>query len=93
VIPLRTYVTLLRAFLDERLTAPEFETLFLQLFKHDPGRRPPQEFDALQTLFGEADAYCADPELRLETLDGIGDSELRAAAHTALEALPSGEAG
>jgi hypothetical protein len=33
---LSSYVILIRAFVDGRITAPEFETLYLVLFKRDP---------------------------------------------------------
>ncbi|WP_084713086.1 colicin immunity domain-containing protein [Streptacidiphilus rugosus] len=54
------------AFLDGRISAPEFETLFLALFRGvGEGLYAPiaQELDR---LFGAVDAYCSDPELRDE---------------------------
>jgi hypothetical protein len=61
IVPFRVAAV---AFLDGRISAPEFETLFLALFRGvGKGLIGPlaQELDR---LFGAVDAYCSDPELR-----------------------------
>ncbi len=87
MIPKGTYRTLIKAYVDQRLSASEFEDLFLQVFKNDPGGHAAREHGILEALFEEVDAYCADPALRRQTLDGIGDEELLAAARLALKEL------
>lgn len=87
MIPASTYATLIRAYVAGRLSGAEFEDLFLQLFKNDLGGRPQSDHAVLEALFEEVDAYCADPELRLKTVDGIGDEELKDAAREALARL------
>lgn len=57
------------------------------LFKNDPGGHSAQEHGILEALFEEVDAYCADPAVRSETVDGIGDEELLDAARLALNEL------
>lgn len=85
--PSRPYVTLLNAFIEGRISASEFEELYLFMFKNDPGEFDPKTYDALNTLFGQVDAFCADPALREQTSDGIGPGELRRAAQAARELL------
>ena len=59
----------------------------MHLFKNDPGGRAQSEHAVLEALFEEVDAYCADPELRQQTIDGVGDEELKDAARKALAGL------
>ena len=82
-----SYLTLLRAFVEGRLTPTEFETLYLFMFKNDPGGRDPETYQVLNALFAEVDAFCDDAELRAETSDGIGSDELRRAAEIARQEL------
>lgn len=81
------YVALLTAFLERRLTVGEFETLYLFMFKNDPGGRGSETYEVLNALFGEVDAFCEDPELRAEASDAIGLEELQTAARLALTHL------
>jgi len=53
-------------FLDGRISAPEFETLFLAIFRGVDGRLAEPLGRELDRLFSAVDAYCADPELRNE---------------------------
>ncbi|WP_306960774.1 colicin immunity domain-containing protein [Arthrobacter bambusae] len=77
---------LLRLFVDRRLTADEFELVFLRLYKLDPTEWPPDLFDVLDTLFGDVDAYCADDGIRGE-VGGIDADQLHQSAATALSRL------
>ena len=83
---LAPYGVLMRAFVDGRVSAEEFELLFLRLYKQDATDWPPDVFDALDGLFGAVDDYCADPKLRAKT-DGIGEMELRDRAIATYEQL------
>lgn len=80
------YALLLRLFVDGRLTADEFELVFLRLYKLDPTEWPPDLFDVLDTLFGDVDAYCADDEIRRE-VGGLDAGELHERAALALGRL------
>ena len=73
--PLSEYLTLLEAFLDRRLAAPNFERRYLRMFKDDPPLRPSEEYEILNALFAATVAG---------TLDEDG---LRAEARAALDAL------
>ncbi|MFI9561461.1 colicin immunity domain-containing protein [Nonomuraea endophytica] len=83
---LHAYLLLLEAFVQERIGAPEFEVIFLRLYKNDPELWSPGVFEILESLFGAVDEYCSDPHLREET-GGLSDEDLRAAAVSALENL------
>jgi len=57
------HVILIRAFLERRLTAVEFEVLFLAAFKAEGPRRPPEIFNVLERIFFDVDDFCPDEEL------------------------------
>lgn len=83
---LAPYAVLLRSFVDGRLSADEFETVFLPLYKNDGTAWPGPEFRILDTLFGDVDEYCGDDELRAD-VGGLDAGELAARAGRALRAL------
>lgn len=58
------YEVLIRCFVDGRISAPDFKTAFLAKFKTDPDHFPVMDFDVLEKLFTDVDAYVADPDLR-----------------------------
>ncbi|WP_084724942.1 colicin immunity domain-containing protein [Streptacidiphilus melanogenes] len=60
------------AFLGGRISAPEFETLFLALFRGVSKGLVGSQAQELDRLFSAVDAYCSDPELR----DGFDIDEL-----------------
>lgn len=80
------YVAVLRAFVEGRIVAQDFETIYLAIYKNDPTRWSQAAFDILESLFGDVDAYCADGSLRAE-VGGLGDDELRASAVRGLERI------
>jgi len=80
------HVILIRAFLERRLTAVEFEVLFLAAFKAEGPRRPPEIFNVLERIFFDVDDFCPDEELR-ERAGGIDERELRARVEAAQERL------
>lgn len=80
------YGVLLRQFVDRRITADEFEVVFLRLYKHDPEEWPSEVFVVLDTLFADVDDYCADETLRVE-VGGLDAAALRKRATVAFARL------
>lgn len=73
------YIKLIDNFVGNRTSANEFEVSYLSALKlEDRGFAVPI-FDVLQRLFGDADAYVADPELRTEPED-LDEEQLRECA-------------
>jgi hypothetical protein len=85
-VDLAQYVILMRAFLEGRLAAPEFQLLYLTLFKTDSRHRPQEIFDILDGLFADVDDYCYDDQLRRRA-GGIDESQLREKVNSARERL------
>jgi Bacterial self-protective colicin-like immunity len=85
------YTSLLQDYVSKTIDANEFESKFLKLFKSDESFRPQKEFDILDRLFSDVDAYCKDPELlrKLDPRFNIGEAELRKRAERALLELKS----
>jgi hypothetical protein len=80
-----SYVIVARALVDGRLSAQEFETVFLSIFNGEGDVFPDVETRALHRLFSDVDAYCADPDLRNSSdIDGV---ELIASACRFLEVV------
>jgi hypothetical protein len=73
-------------FIDGVVEAPEFEVLFLSIYKSDPTDWPPDVFDILDAFFADVDEYCADPALR-GRVSRIDADKLRARAVRAFEHL------
>jgi Bacterial self-protective colicin-like immunity len=73
------YIDLIADFVGGRVSAQNFESAYLQVFKTDKDQVPSREFDALEKLFFAIDDYIADPELR-EKVGGLNDGQLRARA-------------
>lgn len=83
---LETYRDLIHRFIIEDISADEFETAYLRRFKDDPNQVIGDEFDILDKLFADVDAYVSDPILKTST-GGIGSEELRARARNAYARL------
>jgi Bacterial self-protective colicin-like immunity len=88
VAELQPYAVLLRLLIDATVGAPEFEILFLRLYKNDGTDWPPDVFSVLDEFFADVDAYCADAALRVR-VHGIGAEELRARAERTFARLES----
>lgn len=58
------YVELIERFASGAIDAPTFELAYLKMFKNEPARLPATAFAVLDQLFGDVDAFCADPTLR-----------------------------
>lgn len=79
------YVTLIRQFLDHRMSAEDFERRYLDLFKNETAGMTVTEFSQLDRLFSAVDAFCPDPSLRSE--GDLDEDQLREAAQSTLTAL------
>ena len=65
------YVVLLRAFVDGRLSADEFDGIFLWMFQRHDSPLSEDEYRVLNGLFADADAYW-------ELADTVSDDHLGA---------------
>jgi len=81
------YINLMRSFVENRITVNEFERSYLSMFKADTNSWTEAEYENLNNLFSEVDAFCADPELRDE--NDIDEDQLREAAKMTLAKLSS----
>ncbi len=82
---MRAYLALIAAFVNAQLTADQFQSIYLTLFKYDPGGRPEAIYDVLDALFGDVDAYTAVEDA--DEPSWIDEAELRARARIALAKL------
>ena len=81
------YKQLISGFINREISAPEFESRYLAMFKNDKNKVGGEKFNVLDRLFADVDAYEADPELRKQVYGGIGDEELLTCAQTAYQKL------
>ncbi|HYO57003.1 colicin immunity domain-containing protein [Archangium sp.] len=82
---LEDYTHLIEAFTTGKMPVADFEREYLRRFKEDESRHPEAQFQILDALFADVDAYCADPELRDE--DDLDEETLRSRATKALAQL------
>jgi hypothetical protein len=80
------YRDLISDFVGDRLSAQDFESKYLQIFKTDADQVPSQEFNVLEQLFFAIDDYVADPELRAK-VGGLDERDLRDHAAAAYSRL------
>jgi hypothetical protein len=80
------YRELISRFINRRISAQEFESAYLRLFKSDKNKVGGAKFNALDRLFADVDDYTADPELR-KRAGGLDDEELRTCAREAYRKL------
>lgn len=80
------YVALFYAVLEHRIMMPEFETIFLAMYKHDATAWPPAVFNALETVFGVVDEYCEDEGLRGE-VNGLSEEDVTVEVERSLSRL------
>ncbi|WP_369745609.1 colicin immunity domain-containing protein [Paenarthrobacter sp. AMU7] len=78
------YAVLLRLLVDGRVTADEFEALFLPLYKGDRTKWSEEIYEILDQLFYTVDGYNRDPALRDNDVD---EKELTSRATLALGEL------
>lgn len=82
---LTPYVRLIESFLNSQISPLTFEREYLNMFKNDATGWSGAEYDVLNDLFGDVDAFCADPKLRGP--DDLDEDQLKQRARTALEKL------
>jgi hypothetical protein len=78
------YRVLLGLLVNNRISADEFEALFLPLYKGDLTKWPEEIYKILNQLFYAVDDYNHDPDLRDNDVD---ETELRNRAALALREL------
>ena len=81
------YLSAMRAFLANEITATEFERRYIDLFGDDADVRPEDTFRLLNDLFFAVDAFCPDAALR--EADDLDEDQLRSRVRSALAALSS----
>ncbi|PSO73701.1 MAG: hypothetical protein BRC42_03955 [Cyanobacteria bacterium QS_1_48_34] len=81
------YIVLLKDFVTEKKSAEEFEEQFLQLFKNESDLLSPREFQILDQLFSDVDAYCSNPELIEDPWFDLSEAQLRVSARNTLDKL------
>ena len=81
------YVNLIERFLTKEVDAVTFERCYLDMFKHQDCFLPTSVFQILDGLFGDVDAFCADPEIRGDA--DLNEEQLRDRCGRALKQLRS----
>ncbi len=84
------YETLINSFIQEQLSATQFEIEYLKLFEYDKTDFTETEYNILNTLFWAVENFCSNPELRDQ--DDLDENQLRDAAKVALQTLTNLEA-
>ena len=79
------YIRLLKDFIN-KISSDEFEFQFMELFKKEYFFYSEREFQILDKLFGDVDAYCGDSALFDPEFD-IDEADLRLSVKQALNAL------
>ena len=80
------YIRLLKDFVNNKISSDEFESQFLEIYKNEKRFDSEREFQILDKLFGDVDAYCGDSALFEPEFD-IDEAELRLSVKQALNAL------
>lgn len=78
------YKKLIDDFIKAKITVDDFESRYLETFLRDSFGDTP-EYDILNELFLDVDAYCGDPTIRREA--DLDEAQLRQRAQNALLAL------
>lgn len=91
------YENLIIQFINHQISAPDFASVYLNMFANEQEFIGGTAFDILEYLFTSADGYVADPEARRIMLiehpewrkagQGLDDEELRAEARDAYQRL------
>jgi hypothetical protein len=82
---LTPYQQLIGYFLTNEISATEFQSVYLRLFKDDQTPFAPDEFAVLHGLFTDVDAFCGDQSL--SDPGDLDENQLRDAAAKALSLL------
>jgi hypothetical protein len=91
------YKSLISQFIKGQVSALDFQTSYLRMFKNEEDIDIGAEFDILEELFTDTDDYVADPELRSylrakdpefrKYVQALDDEELRVRAREAYRKL------
>ena len=82
------YVTMMQHFLDGNIPTPDFEKSYLSKFKNEPRNLDDKEFEILDALFGDIDAYTSDASLIAENPNFyVNESQLRESVAMAVKKL------
>lgn len=82
---LRVYANLVNDYLSSKISVLDFEQKYLEMFKKDETLWIGEEFDVLNDLFGDLDAFCYDSTIR--TSEDLDEVQLRNKAEVASEKL------
>ena len=82
---LNPYIELIESFLSNQISPFEFQRKYLDMFKEDDSEGTEEEYEVLNDLFGDVDAFYADPELRGP--DDLDENGLRRHSEIALKKL------
>ena len=82
---LSIYIQMIESFLKNEITATDFERRYLRLFKDDNTNWNQHEYEVLNQLFSDVDAFCADPSLR--NSKDLDERQLRNKCEIALNKL------
>lgn len=84
---LAPYLELVSAFVERGMPADEFSLRYLRLYLQDGTAWTDEEFAVLEALFGDAEVFEPDPQLRPHLIVSIDENELRDGAARALGGL------
>lgn len=82
---LRKYIELIESFLQNKIEVGDFQYAYLDMFKNNTIELSDAEFDVLDELFADVDAYYPDSEL--SNSDDLDEQQLRRRSETALKKL------
>ncbi|MGC2653590.1 MAG: colicin immunity domain-containing protein [Mycobacterium sp.] len=80
------YKDLILSYVNRKISAEQFESAYLELFKHDTDQVLGVQFNILENLFFAIDDFVADPELRA-AVHGLNEEDLRKHALEAYQQL------
>lgn len=73
---LSQYRELIAKFVQEKISADDFEEKYIRIFTNDKSQAPGSEFIVLEELFFDVDDYVSDPVLR-DSPDDLSGEQLR----------------
>ena len=82
---LEHYTLLLSQFIHSEITAYQFETSYIKMFKNESGEISDEIYNTLNDLFSDVDAYCDNLNLRDD--NDLDEAELMGSAKKALKKL------
>lgn len=83
------YIAIIDRFLAGEIAAASFARTYMKMMKSETRMLGDAIYPVLQDLFGDADAYVEQPDLRTDSED-LDENDLLACARRARERLPKG---